>query len=122
MSWQGDINRLDSLLEALEERLRNTTDKAQDLAAQLTEIRRQSSEPALLVDVLGRVLVQKNVCTREELARLIQSVDAEDGTPDGRRTEPEPPPETQVGGACRHQNSLMSEKCIYCGRPLGPET
>ena len=51
-------------------------------------LRADNDELRLYVAVLVRMLVAKNVVTREELEALVAAVDGEDGVADGRHSGP----------------------------------
>lgn len=52
------------------------------------DLRQDIAELRLYVAVLVRMLVAKNVVTREELEALVAAVDGEDGRIDGRHSGP----------------------------------
>jgi len=48
------------------------------------KLERALGELALATKTLQRILLEKRVCTREELSRTMRAIDLEDGVADGR--------------------------------------
>ncbi len=79
--WQrSDIERLKERAERLE---RRSAARVKDLSHDLEE---RLGRLELVVESLGRLIVDKGVVTRDDFARVMTAVDIEDGVLDGRRT------------------------------------
>lgn len=86
----GDIgNRLDIAdcegdLQTLKREVRgkDLTDHAQD--QQIAYLQEENNTLKLYVAAITRLLIGKGVVTREEIEKLVDIIDAEDGTTDGK--------------------------------------
>ncbi len=50
----------------------------------IRQLQQENDELRLYIAALVRILVNKRVVTAEELREVVEAIDAEDGTPDGR--------------------------------------
>jgi len=90
----GDIgNRLDiedceNAITRLRGRLKaqSTIDRCQD--HELQALRAETDELKLYLAALIRLLTSSNVISAAEITRLVEAIDAEDGSIDGRTTGP----------------------------------
>lgn len=82
--------------------------KALELDGRVKELEDDLAELALFNATLLRMLTSKGVCTNDEFAGLLKSVDAEDGRIDGRRAPPACP-------NCGHERPAGSA-CAQCGQ------
>lgn len=114
---RSDINRLDERASDVEQKLWSAQAKSRNAQQQAAELRHEMGRMLLVIEALSRIVVEKKVCTREELAATLTAVDAEDGTVDGR-VSPAKPAARGWCGSCEHQNRPQAAKCAYCGAAL----
>jgi hypothetical protein len=99
MGWMrtlmlGDIgNRLDigdceSSIDSVSRRLQENERMNLSQEARVRKIEAENDEAKLWLATIVRVLIAKNVITKDELMRLADAIDREDGSADGRREGP----------------------------------
>lgn len=54
-----------------------------DQSERIRRLEKENGEIKLYLAAFARLLISKGVCTREELLKLVEIIDAEDGTQDG---------------------------------------
>jgi hypothetical protein len=87
-----DIEDCENDILRLKQNLRQTLgvkhniDRSQD--RDIAELQKENNELKLYLAAVIRLLVAKNVITAEEITKLVQAVDVEDGTADGRMDGP----------------------------------
>jgi len=87
-----DIEDCENDILRLKQNLRQTLgvkhniDRSQD--RDIAELRRENDELKLYLAAVIRLLVARNVITVEEITKLVQAVDVEDGSVDGRMNGP----------------------------------
>lgn len=86
-----------------------------DLSVQIAELRQELGRMAMYVEAMSRLLLEKSVCTQEELISTLTAVDAEDGVIDDQRAIPRTP---GWCAKCSHQNEPAVTHCKYCGADL----
>ena len=85
--------------------------------ARITELEEGVGELALLCKTLMRMLLEKGVCTGQEINALMKQLDLEDGVEDGRVTKTA----GKAGGRCPkcdHAVMAARKRCLYCGHEL----
>ncbi|NUQ36174.1 MAG: hypothetical protein HUU29_14665 [Planctomycetaceae bacterium] len=70
---------------------------------------------ALLLKTLMLACERSGVFTHDDLLKLRETIDAEDGVVDGKLTEDKAP---RSCAQCRRKNSFRAEKCMWCGNAL----
>ncbi len=78
---EGEIARLRRNLDS-----QSTVDRSQD--QQIQALRADNDELKLYLAALIRLLTSKNVISTGEITGLVEAIDAEDGSIDGRATGP----------------------------------
>jgi Tfp pilus assembly protein PilO len=82
---QMDIQeQKDELQQMRRDMLRRRRREAAGTAARLEELEAENDELRLYMAAIVRLLVSKGVASREEMAELVATIDAEDGAADGR--------------------------------------
>ncbi len=82
---QMDIQeQKDELQQMRRDMLRRRRREAAGTAARLEELEAENDELRLYMAAIVRLLVSKGVASREEMAELVATIDAEDGATDGR--------------------------------------
>ena len=82
---QLDIEEQRREMQSLRDRIRSEShEAAQSVERRLDVLERQSDETRLYLAALVRYLVGRGVVDAEEFARLVDEVDAADGSADGR--------------------------------------
>jgi len=85
---QLDLGDQKAEIEELREELRQRREPGVDVAGQIRQLQDENDELRLYVAALARILVSKGVIGKEELRRVVDAVDKEDGSADGRFTGP----------------------------------
>ena len=86
----GDLGQQLDIMDQQKEldRLRSTVTTAHDVGPDwgliLDRLRRENDELKLYLAAIIRLLKTKEVVTQEEIASIVNQLDAEDGTTDGR--------------------------------------
>ena len=79
---QMDLDDLQQEVADLRDRLKAGRVRAADVGREVDRLAAEHDELRLYVAAILRLLVAKGVVSRDELADLVRSVDAEDGQPD----------------------------------------
>lgn len=82
---ENDIRRLKQNLQQTLN-VKHSIDRSQD--RDITELQKENDELKLYLAALIRLLIARNVITVEEITKLVQAVDVEDGSADGRMNGP----------------------------------
>ncbi len=85
--------------------------------ARIKQLEEGVGELALLCKTLMRMLLEKGVCTGQEINALMKQLDLEDGVEDGRVTKTA----GKAGGRCPkcdHAVMAARKRCLYCGHEL----
>lgn len=86
----GDVgNRLDIAdcekdIHVLKESLMSMHDEGQKIDSELWSVRRENDQLKLYTAAIIRLLVSKNVLTVDEIKRMVDIIDGEDGAMDGK--------------------------------------
>ena len=88
-------------------------DQAVNSSNRFGQLEDQVARQALLIDVLGRLLITKNIITRQELAVMTQQVDLEDGIEDGR-IGPNRTAEAPACSNCGRAVNPRRKTCVFC--------
>jgi hypothetical protein len=81
ISQSNKIAQLNQEVDRLKQSARDST-AADPIQAQLNELRATNGELRLYIAVLFRVLKLKGIIERDELAKLVEQIDEEDGRRD----------------------------------------
>jgi hypothetical protein len=73
-------------INALWSRLQREARQAAGTSNVISQLHEENAELKLYVAVLARMLITKGICSVQELSALLDSVDREDGRPDGKLT------------------------------------
>jgi hypothetical protein len=88
---QLDIEEMRQELHRLRSERRDSRDSARDTSAvdaRLDALKRENDELRLYLAAVVRHLLDKKLLLRTELETLVEAIDGEDGTEDGRLTRP----------------------------------
>lgn len=88
LGQQLDLADRETEIRRLQFHLKQTVDNHRSAAEELERLAAENGELKLYVAAILRVLLDKQVITRPELAALIKVVDREDGVEDGQRKGP----------------------------------
>jgi ferritin len=88
LGQQLDINDTQAALDSLSAQLQAAQRADRSVAQQLDELARENGELKLYVAALLRLLVAKQVVSRDELAGIVDAIDRADGQADGRMQGP----------------------------------
>lgn len=88
LGQQLDLSDQKAEIERLRDELRQRRAATVDPSGQLTRLQQDIEELRLYLAALVRILVSKRAISAEELRQVVQIVDAEDGSADGRFTGP----------------------------------
>jgi len=86
----GDVgNRLDIAdcekdIRVLKESLMELHQEGQEIDSELLALQRENDRLKLYLAALVRLLINKNVLSRDEIEKMINIIDAEDGAIDGK--------------------------------------
>ncbi len=86
LGQQLDLHEQENELRELRSQLRKKNQKTGTLADQLQVLQRENEELKLYLLSLMRILIAKGVVSKQEIAEMVDLVDAVDGTKDGRYT------------------------------------
>ena len=84
--------------------------------ARIAELERDVGELALLSKALMQIILERQLCTGEELEALMREIDLADGVEDGRISKGEVKKKRKRKG-CGRTVSRKRKKCLYCGEP-----
>ena len=120
---RADIDSLEERASELEYRVLSSGQSSKSLETDVVHLRRDVSRMMLMLEAVQRTLADKGLCSREDLVRRMQAIDAEDGLIDGKMALPSSgKPELRYCDSCQHFNPAHLEACQYCGRRFGPES
>lgn len=119
---RADIDHLEERASELEYRVLRSGQSSKDLETDVTQLRRDVSRMMLVLEAVQRTLADKGICSREDLVRRMQAIDAEDGVVDGRMTPSSTgKADLRFCDSCQHFNPAHLQACQYCGRLFGPK-
>jgi hypothetical protein len=84
LGQQLDIVDQKAELESLREELRHSRLSSPEAAGDVARLQAENDELRLYLAALVRLLTTKGIVTREEIKRVVDLVDAQDGARDGR--------------------------------------
>jgi DNA repair exonuclease SbcCD ATPase subunit len=113
-SQRSDIEALKEQNDSLAERLRQRRSKEAATEAQIEELQQEVGELALICKTLMQVLLEKRICTGQEIEALVEKIDAADGVVDGQVTKAKPP-ELKECPKCQRPVQHQHTHCVYCG-------
>jgi hypothetical protein len=118
LTQRADLERLDAQAEHLQASLDRARSRTRSAESEIRDLRRETARLTLVVEALTRLLEERNLCTRKELARRIQEVDLEDGKEDGRFDPPaiQGPMDLRQCLGCAQKTPAWKQACQYCGR------
>lgn len=117
---RADIDHLEERASELEYHVLRSGNSSKNLESDVAHLRRDVSRMMLMLEAVLRTLADKGLCSREDLVRRMQAIDAEDGLIDGKMTLPSSgKPELRYCDACQHHNPAHLQACQYCGRLFG---
>ena len=119
---RSDIDNLEERAGELEYRVLKGGQASKNLETDMAHLRRDVSRMMLMLEAIQRTLADKGLCSREDLVRRMQAIDAEDGVVDGRMTPASSgQEELRYCNSCQHFNPARLLSCQYCGRLFGPK-
>ena len=117
-----DIDNLEERASELEYRVLRSGHSSKTLETDVAQLRRDVSRMMLRLEAIQRTLADKGLCSREDLVRRMQAIDAEDGVIDGKMTLPSSgEADLRYCDSCQHYNPARLQACQYCGRLFGPK-
>ena len=84
LGQQLDLSDHEAEIEQLRRQIANRDFSEETSAQRLDWLRQENEELKLYLVSLMRLLISKGVVSREEVGRMVEAVDAEDGNKDGR--------------------------------------
>ncbi len=84
LGQQLDISDQRNEIEDLREELRRSRSSSPAASSDIARLQAENDELRLYLAALVRLLTAKGLVSREEIRRVVNTVDAEDGTPDGK--------------------------------------
>ena len=84
LGQQLDLSDQRSEIERLRNEIRRNRSAAPDPSRQLQELQAENEELRLYLAAIVRILVSKRVVTADELKQVVDAVDAQDGSVDGK--------------------------------------
>jgi hypothetical protein len=88
LGQQLDLSDQKAEIDQLRDALAQSRSEAQGPSQSLRELQAENDEMRLYLAVVIRLLAAKGVLTKEEIARMVDSLDAEDGRRDGKYQGP----------------------------------
>lgn len=79
-----DISDCEADIRVLKESLMELHSEEQTMDSELLTVQRENDHLKLYLAAITRLLVGKNILSREEIAKMVDIVDAEDGAMDGK--------------------------------------
>src|SRR5262245_38778029 len=110
---RADIDRLDEQASRIHSDLWSQTRETRDLAEQNEALRQEVSRLVLVVEALGRLALEKNLWTADDLKRTMGAVDLEDGIEDGRSSDAGRPLKYHCAG-CGKAIPRAVARCPHC--------
>lgn len=80
----AEIQRQKAELERLRNNVYGNRNSAPDTSTEVWKLRNDNDELKLYLAALVRILISKNVIDTEEFRRIVETIDAEDGSTDGK--------------------------------------
>lgn len=84
LGQQLDLADRKSEIENLRSELRRSRLSTRDASGDLERLQDENDELRLYLATVVRLLISKGVFSREEMRKVVDAIDAEDGTRDGR--------------------------------------
>ncbi len=84
LGQQLDISDQRNEIEDLKQQLRRSRVSSPPVGDDIARLQAENDELRLYLAALVRLLTAKGLVSREEIRRVVNTVDAEDGTPDGK--------------------------------------
>lgn len=84
LGQQLDLSEHEAEIQDLRDELANSSFSEETSAKRLDWLRQENEELKLYLVSLMRLLISKGVLSREEIQRVVEAVDAEDGRKDGQ--------------------------------------
>ena len=88
LGQQLDLSDQKAEIERLRDELRQRRESTPDPAGPLRRIQQDNDELRLYLAAIVRILTSKGTITAEELKQVVEIIDAEDGSADGRFSGP----------------------------------
>ncbi len=79
-----DIDDCEQDIRVLKESLMKIHHEGQNIDAELLEVQRENDHLKLYLAAITRLLVSKGILSKEEIEKMVDIVDAEDGAMDGK--------------------------------------
>jgi hypothetical protein len=86
LGQQLDLADQKAEIEQMREEIRRSRSSGGGSAGQVERLQAENDELRLWLAAIIRVLVSKRVVSQEEIRRIVEAIDAEDGTVDGKFT------------------------------------
>ncbi len=87
------------------------------LEGEVAVLRDEIAELALVNRTLMRLVVERGLCSAEDLAATLREIDLEDGVADGKVTHAD---SSEVCAGCRRNPGKDKPRCVWCGHPVKP--
>lgn len=84
LGQQFDLSDQKAEIEQLRDELRQRRDSNLDSPSQISMLQNENDELRLYLAALVRILVSRGVITAEQLKQVVETIDTEDGSSDGR--------------------------------------
>ena len=79
-----DIEDCEKDIRVLKESLMDLHTEEQNIDSELMAVQRENDHLKLYLAAITRLLIRKNILSREEIEKMVDIVDAEDGAMDGK--------------------------------------
>jgi hypothetical protein len=79
-----DIEDCEKDIRVLKESLMDLHSEEQNIDSELMAVQRENDHLKLYLAAITRLLIRKNILSREEIEKMVDIVDAEDGAMDGK--------------------------------------
>jgi hypothetical protein len=86
LGQQLDLADQKAEIDQMREEMRRSRSSDSGASGLLEHVQAENDELRLYLAAVIRILISKRIVTKEEMARIIDAVDASDGTADGRFT------------------------------------
>ena len=84
LGQQLDLSDQRSEIDRLRSEIRQSRSASPDQSRQLEELQADNEELRLYLAAVVRILVSRGVVTAEEIKQLVEAIDAQDGSVDGK--------------------------------------
>ncbi len=84
LGQQLDLSDQRAEIDRLRSEIRRNRPAAPDASGQIRELEAENEELRLYLAAIVRILVSKRVVTADELKQVVDAIDAEDGSVDGK--------------------------------------